>query len=162
MLQAAICLSFYCSMTAPKPSLEMSVEIFVGFDGSINMKNGSAVTVSFNVFHSVLCQAVHSETVLCCSNSSRHAVLSASLGMNLPRKLIIPMTLSTPFWQWEQACPLWLAPLIGRVPLLHLWSGTLPLHKWQGSRVNRVWDFMCICMWLFFQWSTSPGKHTII
>ncbi len=73
------------------------MEIFVGFDGSKNVRTGSVVTVSFNFFHSFSCRAVHSNTVLCCSNSLRHAVLEVRLGMNLPRKLIIPMARKTPF-----------------------------------------------------------------
>lgn len=89
--------SFIWSSTAPKPCFEASVEIFVGFDGSKNVRTGSVATVSFNFFHSLSCPSVHSNTMLCYNNSLRHPVSEVRFGMNLPRKFIIPMALSTPF-----------------------------------------------------------------
>ena len=83
-----------CSSTAPKPSFEALVEIFVGFDGSKNVRTGSVVTVSLNFFHSFSCRAVYSNTVF----SLRHAVLEVRLGINLPRKLIIRIALRTLFF----------------------------------------------------------------
>ena len=159
MLQVAICLSL---------EQRSSQAIFWGVGGdfcwffvvSKNVRTGSVVTVSFNCFHSFSCRAVQLNTVLCCSNSLRHAVLEVRLRMNFPRKLIIPMALKTPFCHWGQAYPIWLTLLTGQVPPLHLWPCLPRSSSLWLQRGTCLYSVLVHSFWLSVR--VSPVFHLVV
>lgn len=86
-----------CSRTVPSPSLDISVDIFVLFDGSKNVSTGSEVRRVFDRPRSCAWLAVHLNSTLSHNSSPKHTVFEDKFGMDFQVKLIIPITLNTAF-----------------------------------------------------------------